>query len=243
MLIAFVGVEVVADVSPLAQGGLDEAFSLTVGARSVGTGEAVVDAELEAGGAELSGAIAGAVVGEQAADGDAVLGVEGDGGVQKGDGSLALLVGQHAGEGEAGVIVDSDVQSLPTGELRATAATTIATNGDLLIAGHAFDVEVEQIARRGMFITHDGWGGMEMTPAVEMSPLKNTADGGRTETGRLSDLIGRTQLATERDDLSGQLRRSSARTMERPGRAIPQAGQAQGAVAAPPLGGGFSARS
>jgi hypothetical protein len=41
------------------------------------------------------------------------LGVEGDGGAQEGDGGLGLLVGQHAGEGEAGVIVDGDVQGLP----------------------------------------------------------------------------------------------------------------------------------
>src|SRR5208337_3115906 len=140
MLIAFIGVEVMANVGPLAQRGLDEAFGFAVGARSVGTGEAVLNAELEAGGAELSGAIAGTVVGEQAADGDAVLGVEGDGGAQKGDGGWALLVGQHAGEGEAGVIVDGDVQSLPAGELRAAASPPIATKGDLLIAGHALDV-------------------------------------------------------------------------------------------------------
>jgi len=124
--IAFLRVEVVANVGPLAQGGLNEAFGLAVGARSVRTGEAVLDAELEAGGAEVAGAIAGAVVGEQAADGDAVLGVEGDGGAQEGDGGFGLLVGQHAGEGEAGVIVDGDVQSLRAGELRAAAATTVA---------------------------------------------------------------------------------------------------------------------
>src|ERR1700676_3540947 len=102
MPIAFLRVYVMANVGPLAQGSLNEAFRLAVGARSVGTGEAVLNAELEAGGAELSGAIAGAVVGEQAANGDAVLGVKGDGGVQEGDGGFALLVGQHAGEGEAG---------------------------------------------------------------------------------------------------------------------------------------------
>ena len=65
-----------ANVSPLAQGGLDEAFCLTVGAGSVRAGEAVLDGELEASGAEVAGAIAGAVVGERAANGDAVLGVE-----------------------------------------------------------------------------------------------------------------------------------------------------------------------
>jgi hypothetical protein len=142
--------------------------------------------ELEAGGAEVAGAIAGAVVGEQAANGDAVLGVEGDGGVQEGDGGWGLLVGQHAGEGEAGVIVDGDVQSLPAGELRAAATTAVATNGDLLIAGHALDVEMEQIAGSGMLVAHDGRSGMQVAPAVEMSPLENAADGGRTETSRLA---------------------------------------------------------
>jgi len=190
MLIAFLRVEVMAHVGPLAQGGLDEAFGFAVGAGSVTTGEAVLDAELEAGGAEVAGAIAGAVVGEQAADGDAVLGVEGDGGAQEGDGGFGLLVGQHAGEGEAGVIVDGDVQSLPAGELRAAAPPPVATNGDLLIAGHALDVEMEQIAGRGILVTHDGWGGMEMAPEVEMSPLEDAADGGGAEMGSLGDLIG-----------------------------------------------------
>ena len=60
MLIAFFRVEVMANVGPLAQGGLDEAFGLAVGARGVGTCEAVLDAELKAGGAELTGTIAGA---------------------------------------------------------------------------------------------------------------------------------------------------------------------------------------
>ncbi len=119
MAIAFLRVEVIANVGPLAQCGLDEAFSLAIGARSVRTGKAVLDAELEAGGAKRTGAIAGAVVGEQAANGDSVLGVEGDGGTQEGDGGFALLVGQHEGEGEAGVIVDGNVQSLPASELRA----------------------------------------------------------------------------------------------------------------------------
>src|SRR6202167_3775257 len=195
LLIAFFRVEVMANVGPLAQGGLDEAFGLAVGARGVRPGEAVLDAELEAGGAELPGAIAGAVVGEQAADGDAVLGVEGDGGAQEDDGGFALLVGQHAGEGEAGVIVDGDVESLPAGELRAAAAAAVATNGDLLITGHAFDVEMEHVTGCGMFIAHDRGSGMQMSPAIEMSALQNAADGSGAEAGGLCDLVSGTQLA------------------------------------------------
>jgi len=224
MLIAFLRVEVMANVVPLAQGGLDEAFGLAVGARGVRTGKTVLDAELEAGGAEVAGAIAGTVVGEQAADGDAVLGVEGDGGAQEGDGGLALLVGQHAGEGEAGVIVDGDVQSLPAGELRAAAATAIATNGDLLIAGHALDVEMEQIAGSRMLVAHDRRSGMQMTPAVQLGALQDATDGGGAEMGGLGDVIGGAQQATQSDDLRDQLRRGSARATEGPRGTIPQAG-------------------
>src|SRR6266446_5775033 len=242
LLITFFRVEVVANVSPLAQGGLDEAFCLAVGARRVRAGEAVLDGELETSGAEVAGAIAGAVVGEQSANNDdAVLGVEGDGGAQEGDGGFALLVGQHAGEGEAGVIADGDVQSLPAGKLRAAAAAAIAANGNLLIAGHTLDVEVQQIAGSGMLVAHDGRSGMQVAPAVEMSPLQNAADGGGAEAGGLGDLIGGTQLAPQGNDLGDQLRRGSARTVPRTGGTIPQAGQPQGAVAGPPLGGGFSA--
>src|SRR2546429_9724830 len=98
MLIAFLRVEVMANVGPLAQSGLDEAFRLAVGAGSVRTGEAVLHAELEAGGAEVSKAIAGAPVGEQAADGDAVLGIEGDGGAQEGVGWLRCTVEPPSGK-------------------------------------------------------------------------------------------------------------------------------------------------
>src|ERR1700693_124066 len=104
--------------------------------------------------------------------------------------SLCWLGSMREEARRAGVIVDGDVQSLPTGELRVAAATTIATNGDLLIAGHALDVEMEQIAGSGMLVAHDWRSGMQVAPAVEMSPLENAADGGRTETSRLGDLIG-----------------------------------------------------
>jgi hypothetical protein len=66
----------VANVSPLAQSGLDEAFGFAVGAGSVGTGEAMADAEFVTGGAKAVGAVAMAIVGEQASNGDAVLGIE-----------------------------------------------------------------------------------------------------------------------------------------------------------------------
>jgi hypothetical protein len=86
----------------------------------------------------------------------------------------------------------------------------------LLIAGHALDVEMQQIAGRGMFVAHDGRSGMQMTPTVELSAAENAADGGWADADGLSNLIGGTQLAAERDHLSDLLRRGSTRTAERP---------------------------
>jgi hypothetical protein len=131
-----------------------------------------------------------------------VLGIESHGGAQEGDGGVGFLVGQHAGKSQAGVVVNGDVQGLPAGELRTAAAASVAAQGDALVAGQGFDVEVEQVAGSGMLIAEDRGSGMQVTPAVEMSALQNAANGGGTEAGGLGDLIGGAQLATQGDDLS-----------------------------------------
>jgi hypothetical protein len=133
------------------------------------------------------------------------------------------------------------VRGVPASELRATATAAVAADGNALIAGHGFDVEMEKIAGSGVFITYHQGRGMQVTPAVEMSALQDAADRGGTEMGGLRDGIGRTQLATQSNDLSDQLRRGSARAVPWTGGTIPQAGQPQAAVAGPPLGGSFSA--
>ena len=93
------------------------------------------------------------------------------------------------------MIIDGDMEGLPAGVLRTSATASIATNGNPLIAGHSLDVEMQQISRKGMFIAHHGWSGMQIAPAIEMSPPQDTADGGWTESGALGDLIARAMLA------------------------------------------------
>lgn len=56
---------------------------------------------------------------------------------------------------------------------------------------------------------------MQIAPAVEMSPAQDAADGGRTESGVLGNLISRTMLAAELDYPRGLARRSGARTAMR----------------------------
>ena len=114
------GGEVGAGIGPFSEGGLDEALGLAVGAGGVGRGEAVSDAEAAASAAEGAGAITGAVVGEQAADRYAEGAIVGDGGEEELDSGKATLIGQDLGEGDAGMVVDSDVEELPADGARAS---------------------------------------------------------------------------------------------------------------------------
>jgi hypothetical protein len=78
-----------------------------------------------------------------------------------------------------------------------TTAAAIAAPNDLLEAGQALDVEMEKIAGEGMLIAHDRRQGMQIAPAAETSTAQNAADGGRTESGALCNVIGRTMLTAK----------------------------------------------
>ena len=94
-------------IGPFTQGGLDEAFGLSVGAWCIGFGADVLDGEVFAGIAPGEGFVAGAVVGHDAFDGDAEALVVSDGGLEEGYGADGPFVGLDLGEGDAGMIVDT----------------------------------------------------------------------------------------------------------------------------------------
>jgi hypothetical protein len=143
-------------VGPLAQSGLDEAFGFAVGARGVGTGETLGDAEAAAAAVKACGAIAGAVVGEHAGDDDAQAREVADGGLDKSRGGGGFLMGEDLREGNAGVIVDGDVHVFPTGAMNAAAPMAGDAAADGVEASDFFDVEMGQIAGRGVLVAHDG---------------------------------------------------------------------------------------
>ncbi len=115
-------------VGPFAAEGLDEAFGFAVGLRAVGSGVDVFDAELEAGGGEAFGFIAGAVVGHGAGDFDLVIGEEADGLAEGGDDAGDGFVFLDGGEAESGVVVDGDVEGLGAGAFIAIGAVAGGAN-------------------------------------------------------------------------------------------------------------------
>ena len=57
-------------------------------------------------------AVAGAVIGEHAADGEAEACVVSAGHEEEADGRAVALIGQDGGEADAGVVIDGDVEIL-----------------------------------------------------------------------------------------------------------------------------------
>ena len=135
-------------VGPLAQGGLDEALGLAIGLWSVRSGEAMLEAESSDGPTHGVGAVAGAIVGVDALGGDAVPGEEGESGVEESDGAAGGLIWEELGESEAGMVVDGDVEELPTGTRGVIA---LAITGDAMAGAHdaceLFDIEMDELTR------------------------------------------------------------------------------------------------
>lgn len=149
------------------------------------------------------------------------------------------MIGEDLGKGQTRVIVNGDVQGLPSGMLVLAAATTVGAPRDLLEAGHALDIEMEKIAGKGMFITHHRRQGMQIAPAAETSAEQNTADGGRTESGASRNLIRRAMLTAKFDDQLHPARRSGSGTTVRTRGAVTQSGSSFLSITANPLGNGF----
>lgn len=87
-----------------------EALDLAVGLWPVGAGAFVADAEVFANVSPGVRAVAGAVVGEDAFDGDALVGEPGCRAAQDTDGGFGAFISVHLDVGDAGVVLDDGVQ-------------------------------------------------------------------------------------------------------------------------------------
>ncbi len=112
-------------ISPLAGDGLDEAFGFAVGLGAIRSGEAVLEAELLAGGGEEFGAVSGAAIGQEALEGNAMVLVKSDGLAERIQSTGDLFVREETGEGEAGMVVDGDVEALDAGAWIALGASPV----------------------------------------------------------------------------------------------------------------------
>src|SRR5690606_7115222 len=224
-------------VGPFPQGGLDEPLGLAVCLGCIGPGSDVPEAEVGAGLPEGPGAIAGAVVGHDAGDGDAEAAVVGDGGLEEGNGALLLLVGQDLREGDARGVVDADVDELPAAAAAAIVAGVMAGDAvaDLVEAAELLDVEVDQLARLLALVAADRLGRLQVAQSAEAGPAQHAADRRGRPPGRGGDLPADPALPAQLDDLlAGRLSGRLAQPM-RPRGPVIEAGRSLGLVALDPF--------
>jgi hypothetical protein len=178
-----------ASVGPFAGDGLDEAFGFAVGLRAIGPSEEMFDVVVATGGGKVMGTIGGAAIGEDTLDLDAVVSVESDGLVESLEDAGQLLVGEQAGKGDSGMIINSDVEMFDASVTSADGAITGGANAGTREASQLLDIEMEELAGAGSLIP-DGWGRrrIEGGEALEAVALENAGDGGLGDTDDGEDL-------------------------------------------------------
>jgi len=170
-------------VGPFALQDADEGFGFAVCARCVGAGADVADVVLGEQSREVGGAVAAAVVGEDALDGGAALVIGSDQAAGDGDAVAGLLGGSQLDLGEAGVVVDGHVRVRPADPVAALRAVTEDALSDVPEPTQLLDVEVHQLARRVVLIPI-GRRSWQASLARAVIPPKHPPDRGRRSTQR-----------------------------------------------------------
>ncbi len=136
---------------------------------------------LSQGVAEEVVALEGVVVGEDAADGEAEARKPASGHVEEAGGRGVGLVGQDGGVGQAGLVVDDDVQVLVAGTAALAGAVAVAAMARLDDAGQAFDAEVDHAARVPVLVAHHRRRRVERAQTVHCGPAQDADYGGTAE--------------------------------------------------------------
>ena len=166
---SLVGVVIRFCVEPFAQGALDEAFGLSVGARAVWPGADMAQLIAPACGSEVMAFVGWPVIGHDALDGDAVSGEESQRALEESDGVGFALVGQDLGVSETGGVIDGDVERLPAGAAPVALACAMA---DAIDASEFLGVDVDEFTRP-LALVADGLGAfIESLEAAEAAATR-----------------------------------------------------------------------
>jgi hypothetical protein len=157
-------------------------------------------------------------------DADAVSGVEGEGLVEGVEDARGLFVWEETSEGEAGVVVDGDVETFEAGAWVARGAVPGGADPRAREATELLDIEVEELAGEVAFVTLGGrFGRCERREAVEVMAAQDAGESGLGDGQDHEDLGIGPALAAQGEDLGFELGAGLARLGKRPRGVIVQA--------------------
>ena len=222
-------------IGPFSQRGLDEAFGLAVGSGREGPGVAMSQTQLAAARIESPGAVASPVVGEYSPNSDAETTVVVGGCGEKGGRTGGGFVRVELREGDAGVVVDTDVDVFPSGALCTLSSVVGHPVTGPVEAAEFLDVEMQQVARVRVFIAADGRRRIEGAEAGNPRAAKHPTDGGGRDPEGGGNLRAGPAETAQRNDLDGDSRRQRPADTVWARTAVAQAVGALGLVAGHPL--------
>jgi len=147
-------------VGPLAEHGLDESFSFSVGAGPIGSSEGLTDREAVADGAPRQGFEDFAVIREKAFGTDAAGLVPEQRPLEERGGVVLVFGSQRLDVAQAGVIVDADVDMFPSSLAFLSPPISRDAMADASDdAAQLLDIDVKQISGVGVFVAANRlWG-------------------------------------------------------------------------------------
>ncbi len=228
-------------VSPLAQGSLDKAFGFAVGARRIGASATMFDAMQLHQATKGARLVTGSIVGEQGTNGNAETGVIGQRGSQKGGRGIAFLIRQDLRKGDAGMVIDGDVNVLPSDALDVLTAVAMDAVSDTANTTEFLDIEMEQITGMRMLVADQRGNGFQITVTVAVQATENAADGSGAEPEIAGDALAGPALAAEGFDLAEEFGRSGTAQTMRSRAAVAQAAGSRALVTPYPFTGGLEA--
>ena len=220
VLSAFGQVLISAGVGPFAQGGLDEALGLAVGAWRVRPCAAVLQAKRAATAGEGVRPVARAVVGQHGAEVDAEPRIVGECGIEEVQHRSPGFIRVHGREGDPRVVVDGDMDIPPARSVDGVAAVAgdpVRRPGD---AAQLLDIQVQQVARGLVLVAPHHRGRLQAAHPVELEPAQDAAHRGLAQACLPRDPMPGPALPPQRLDPRHNLRRGRLAKPPRPRTAV-----------------------
>jgi len=189
-------------------------------------------------------AIARAVIGHDPLDPDTEAFVVGNGGLEEGYGAGFPLALHHPAEGDAGGIIDADMDVLPTDAVMSIDHARMASGDavpDRADPAEFLDVEMDEFARVLALIAADRLSRLESTQPIDPQAFQDAADGGGGDAEFSGDRLAGQALTAQGFDLDDDRLRSGSIELARPGAAIGKSGRPFDLVTSDPLANGTRA--